>query len=367
MKILIATGLYPPDIGGPATYTKFLERHLSGYGIEYTVVAFTHVRKYPKIIRHVLYLKELLKVGKTVDIIYALDTISVGIPALIASRILRKKLFLRVPGDYAWEQGQQRFGITDTLDDYLKKKEKPFAVRVLAWAQSRVARSATRVVVPSEYMKTVVSAWGVRAENVVRIYSALNPILVALSKEELREKYKYNGFVCITAARLAPWKGIEALIDVTTTLRAQGVDIMLEILGDGDLREHLAQYIEKKDAMYYVHLRGQVNKSELAERIKGADAFVLNTSYEGLSHQLLEVMEIGVPIVTTPVGGNVELITHEVEGLVVPWNNRKDMSDALMRIRDKDPILPLVLERAHAKVLLFREEVIIPKIIQLFT
>ncbi len=367
MKILIATGLYPPDIGGPATYTKFLERHLTQHGIEYTVVAFTHVRKYPKLIRHALYLLRLLKAGHRVDIIYALDTISVGIPALVASRILRKKLFLRVPGDYAWEQGQQRFGITDTLDEYLKKKEKPFLVSVLAWLQSVVARSASRVVVPSEYMKTVVSAWGVRRENVVRIYSALNPIVVALSKEELRKKYGYSGFVCVTAARLTPWKGIEALIDVTATLRARGVDIALEILGDGDLREHLTRYIEKKDALYFVHLRGQVDKSELAERIKGADAFVLNTSYEGLSHQLLEVMEIGVPIVTTPVGGNVELITHEVEGLIIPWNNRGEMSVALMRIKDKDPILPSILERAHAKVLLFREEVIIPKIIELFS
>ena len=232
--LLIATGLYPPDIGGPATYTKFLERHLPAHDIEYGVVAFTHVRKYPKLIRHILYLWRLLRAGRSVDIIYALDTVSVGIPALIATRILGKKLFLRVPGDYAWEQGQQRFGITDTLDDYLKKKEKPFKVRVLAWLQSLVARSASRVVVPSEYMKTVVSAWGVRPENVVRIYSALNPIVVEENKEQLREKYEYSGFVCITAARLTPWKGIEALIDVASTLRARGVDITLEILGDGD-------------------------------------------------------------------------------------------------------------------------------------
>ena len=156
MRILISTGLYFPDIGGPATYTKFLERHLPQNGIDFEVVAFTGVRKYPKIIRHLVYIFLLLKKGRNADIIYALDTVSVGVPALIASFLLRKTLYLRVPGDYAWEQGQQRFGITDTLDEYLVKKEKAFPVRVLAWLQYRVAKRAAKIIVPSEYMKTVV-------------------------------------------------------------------------------------------------------------------------------------------------------------------------------------------------------------------
>src|SRR3989338_3118004 len=112
MRVLIATGLYPPDIGGPATYTRFLERHLPKHGIGLDVAAFTVVRKYPKVIRHIIYFFTLMRKGRHADIIYALDTISVGVPALVASYLLGKTLYLRVPGDYAWEQGQQRFGIT---------------------------------------------------------------------------------------------------------------------------------------------------------------------------------------------------------------------------------------------------------------
>ncbi len=48
--------------------------------------------------------------------IYALDPVSVGLPALFASQIASKKFVLRVAGDYAWEQGMQRFGVTDRLD-----------------------------------------------------------------------------------------------------------------------------------------------------------------------------------------------------------------------------------------------------------
>ena len=331
MKILIATGLYAPDIGGPATYTKFLERHLPKNGIAYDVASFSTVRKYPKIIRHIVYLFMLLKRGRSADVVYALDTISVGVPALIVSYLLGKTLYLRVPGDYAWEQGQQRFGVTDILDTYLIKKEKPFPVRVLAWLQYRVALRATKIIVPSDYMSGVVGLWGIEENKIVRIYSALNPIEVAGTKEGLRTHFGYTGFVVITAARLTPWKGIDTLIDVVADFRDAGIDMMLEIIGDGTEWKHLEERIQKRNAESYIHLRGTLHKQELAERVKASDVFVLNTSYEGLSHQLIEVMDIGVPIVTTPVGGNIELITDDQEGLLVSYNDTKQIMDAITR------------------------------------
>jgi glycosyltransferase involved in cell wall biosynthesis len=367
MKILIATGLYFPDIGGPATYTKFLERHLPSHGIDFDVVAFTGVRKYPKIIRHLVYTFLLLSKGRGVDVIYALDTVSVGVPALVASFILRKKLYLRVPGDYAWEQGQQRFGITDTLDEYLTKKEKPFPVRVLAWLQTRVARSATRVVVPSDYMKGVVGAWGIQSEKITRVYSALNPVIIAETKDDLRAHFGYEGFVVLTAARLVPWKGIAALIDASIKLKKTGLNIILEIVGDGVLEAELKEHIQKNNATTYVNLRGKLPKEELAKRVKASDAFVLNTSYEGLSHQLLEVMDIGTPIVTTPVGGNVELIADQNEGLLVGFNDCDAIVRALSLLQKDTEKSDMYVRNAREKAKLFREDIIIPEIISLFS
>jgi len=110
MKLLIATGLYAPEIGGPATYTAFLEKHLLRYGVAYEVLPFSVVRKYPKVIRHFAYLIKLLLRSRGTTALYALDTVSVGLPVCIASFLTRKPYLLRVPGDYAWEQGQQRYG-----------------------------------------------------------------------------------------------------------------------------------------------------------------------------------------------------------------------------------------------------------------
>src|SRR3989344_2738828 len=110
-RILVATGLYPPDIGGPATYTKMLETHLPKRGVELTVAPYGWVRRYPKIFRHTAFMWKLIRESRGCDAIYALDPVSVGLPALIASKITRKPLFLRIVGDYAWEQGQLRFGV----------------------------------------------------------------------------------------------------------------------------------------------------------------------------------------------------------------------------------------------------------------
>ena len=118
MKVLIATGIYPPESGGPATYAKLLRDELPKYGIEVAVLAFREVRHFPKLVRHLAYAWKVFRMGRGMDAIYAQDTMSVGVPTRLANVFLRKKNIVRVPGDHVWEQGMQRYGITDTLDTF---------------------------------------------------------------------------------------------------------------------------------------------------------------------------------------------------------------------------------------------------------
>jgi glycosyltransferase involved in cell wall biosynthesis len=354
MKLLIATGLYPPDIGGPATYTVFLEQHAPQHGFELTVVPFTTFRRYPVIVRHFLYLFSLVRRARGCAVILALDTVSVGIPALLASFVTSKPLVLRVPGDYAWEQGQQRFGVTETLDQYRTHTNHDMAVRVLAWLQNRVAMHARHVIVPSDYMKTVVHGWGVPSERITRIYSELKPF-----DSTGVEKKDGSDFVVTTAARLVPWKGIAALIDAIVSLRTSGVPVNLTIIGDGVCRTELESQVHACKAEGYVRFLGALERSELGKELVRSDVFVLNTSYEGLSHQLLEVMSLGIPIVTTPVGGNVELIEHNVTGLMVPFNDIKRLSEAIRSLYQDRELGVALTSRARDFVQKFDGEILI--------
>ncbi len=267
MRLLIATGLYPPDIGGPATYTKFLEKHLASFGVEYEVLPYTIVRKYPRVVRH--------------------------------------------------------------------------------------------IIVPSEYMRKLVETWGVPSEKITRIYSTPKSIEILETKEALRSQFQYKDFIVLTACRLVPWKGVGALIEVVKTLRDKQLPISLEILGDGVCRKELEEKVTQLGMGAFVTFRGNLDRDEMGKRIKASDVFVLNTSYEGLSHQLIEVMAIGTPIVTTPVGGNVELIMHQQTGILAPFNDYEKITEAIVELYNNPSQRESRALRAREKSLEFKEEKVI--------
>ncbi len=366
VKILVAAGLYPPDIGGPATYAKMLEEVLPPAGFELQVLPFGEVRKYPKLFRHVIYAWRLWRHAKDSDVVYALDQVSVGLPALLVSKLARKPFLVRLGGDYAWEQGQQRFGVTATLDEYTdNKRSMPRPVKWLASVQSLVTRSATKVIVPSDYMKGIASTWNKNNDNIVRIYSVLHSIEVSGSKEELRQQLEYTKPTIVTAARLVPWKGVEALLDVTKELSAVYDEIELVVIGSGSEEEKLKLYAKENGLSDRVRFTGSLAKEALGAAVKAADVFVLNTAYEGMSHQLLEVMDLEVPIVTTKVGGNPELITDRESGLLVTFNDRDALAKSIDELLKDDFLREKLVAKAKVRTVDFEKELVTKQLIEL--
>lgn len=360
LQLLIATGLYPPDIGGPATYSRMLEEKLEEHGVNLTILPFGTVRHLPKIVRHFVFAWTLFKSARGCDIIYALDSVSVGLPAYLVSIITRKPFFVRLGGDYAWEQGQQRFGLTQSLDEYTRnKKDIPFMVRLLASVQKFVVTHASYVIAPSEYLKSIIATWGVHTDKIKVIYSALFPLEVSQSKASLREQLAYNGPVVVTVGRMVPWKGFSELIDVIAELRTEIPDITLIIIGDGPLHASLQAKVISMGLEDHVRMPGKLGKEALGAALKGADVFVLNTSYEGLSHQLLEVMDLGIPIVTTSVGGNIELITHGVSGLLVPPRDNKALAQSIKQVLQSESLRTLLVQSARIRLSDFSQDTVV--------
>ena len=294
MKILIATGLYPPESGGPATYTKLLEERLPAYGFEVSVLPFSTVRHLPKRKRHFAYFKKCLEMAEHADVVYAQDTVSVGFPAAFAAKMAGKKFVVRVPGDYSWEQARQRFGVTDELDAFQKKYYGPRVI-LLRLLQKFVVRRARVVIVPSIYMQRIVFGWGARS---MLIYNG-----IGLPVPAIEPKGRPGGFLVVSAGRNVPWKGFEGL-----------------------------KRVVGREQNWHLFIADGLPRAEALGWAKVADVFVLNSTYEGLSHQLIEVMSLGTPIVATAVGGNPELITDRVEGLLIPPNNDNALYLALKDI-----------------------------------
>ena len=137
MRICIATPLYLPDIGGPATYSKLLNDELPRRGFVVDVMSFGDVRYLPFFVRHIAYFFKLLKKGKNADIIFAQDPLGVGLPALCAAKMLGKKFLLKIVGDRAWEEYMnQESGIKNQeyeLLDMFQHKKYGFGIEMRRW------------------------------------------------------------------------------------------------------------------------------------------------------------------------------------------------------------------------------------------
>ena len=118
MKMLIATGIYPPDIGGPAQYAQGVEEAWKKEGHQVKVLAFRFERKLPTGIRHLYYFLRVLFSLPGVDFVFSPDTFSAALPALLACKLLGKKLIIRTGGDFLWEQYVERTGELVLLRDF---------------------------------------------------------------------------------------------------------------------------------------------------------------------------------------------------------------------------------------------------------
>jgi len=290
MKILLAAGIYPPDIGGPATYTERLSKALGQPVISYS----GKLKKYPKGLKHLLYFLCLLWLAKDKDVIYAQNVTSAGLPALFAAKILRKRLILKVVGDAAWEQ------------------KKPY----LKIIQQYVAKNAVKIIAPSQYVKEMVISWGVSAEKITVIYNAVeNSSLPNMTKDEAKKKIGVEGDIILSAGRNVPWKGFDDLRAIMPDLLKENPNFRLVIVGE-----------DKK-----------VPHEQMSFYFKAADVFVLNSGYEGLSHVILEAMNFGVPVIASREGGNPELIQDNFNGLLVEYKNREQIKEAILKLwRDKE-------------------------------
>jgi glycosyltransferase involved in cell wall biosynthesis len=307
-KILIATPLYPPDIGGPATYARELVAGLPARGVEVVLLKFSDVRHLPKLIRHYVYYRRLLQELRHADAVLALDPVSVGLPAMRAAKKLGKPLIVKIVGDYAWEQGVQRFGVTQNLDEFVKTPQKNFFVKKLQHLEFKVAMAAVKIIVPSEYLMDIVSAWGVPKENIVIINNAVR------IPENLPAQTKEKDFLIVSAGRRVPWKGFEVL-----------------------------ERLQKQHPEWQVQILSDKPREEVLGWMKAADVFVLNSTYEGFPHTLVEAMTLGTPVVATTIRANRSLVGNA--GMLVPPGDDAALEQALIEIQ-KNPAL--ARERARA-------------------
>jgi len=329
MKMLICTGIYPPDIGGPATYSKLLFEELPNRGFGVEVLSFGSVRRLPRIVRHFFYFCKVLNKSRKNDIIFAQDPVSVGLPVCLACFLMRKKFVLKIVGDYAWEQYQQKRGAKFITPEEFQNGKFDFITELRRKIERGVAKRADKVIVPSEYLKKIVLMWGVEEKKVKVVYNSFDAPIVGSPTPH--SECGESDFVIVSAGRPVPWKGFKMLRDLEPEIKKDIPSAKLTILE-------------------------RVSHEEVLRYFRAGDLFVLNTGYEGLSHLILEAMAMEIPVITTNVGGNPELIKDGENGILVEYNNKEQIKNAILKLYKDENLRKRLAQKAKEKVKEFSKD-----------
>jgi len=173
------------------------------------------------------------------------------------------------------------------------------------------------------------------------------------------------GKILLTIARLTPWKGVALLIEAMPDLIKKYGRIKLVVVGRGSEEKnlkHLAKNLKIEDRVIFT---GKAERQEVNDYLAVADVFLLNTNYEGMSHTLLEALKAGLPIITTPAGGNPETIENGVSGLLVGYNDQVKLTEAIGKILADSALAARLAQNARVKVLFFNKERMLNELINI--
>lgn len=340
-RLFIASGIYLPESGGPATYLSELLPILHGRGWDIRVLTFadrsvdthdpypvTRILRTSLPVRMARYAAAARPLLDWANLTY-LHTL--GLP-LIGSR--RAPRIVKIVGDLAWERAIRKGWIAPTTDvDAFQTGWYPWLAERDKRARAREAAAMDGVIVPSAYLKRMVVGWGVEPDRVQVIYNALPPADHAadLPATQAAARAQLNlppdAPIVLTVGRILPWKGVDHLI--AALARARVPDLRLIAAGDGDLIPALQAQADALGLSDRVTFLGRVGRDRMPAYMRAADYVALYSGYEGLSHTLLESLRVGTPVIASDKGGNPEVVTHGVNGLLVPYVSVDALTAAL--------------------------------------
>lgn len=339
MKILITVGIFPPDIGGPASFVPKIAELYSNSGHDVTVVCLTDrkqtdnlnfkvvriLRNQNLLIRWIKTVSQIIRQGYNADLLFVN-----GLPmeSYIANIFTRKKLIRKIVGDWAWERGMNKKIINESFDEFQNNKHN-LHLEIAKFSRGWTATKADLIITPSNHLKNVVKGWGVKENRIKVIYNGTK----LKNKPDPIDDQPNDYFKFITVGRLAPWKNIDIIIEALSDYKKANQNFIFYIVGSGPEETKLKKLVNDLDLENFVTFTGQLQKDDLNYYLQKSDIYIQASSYEGLPHVILEAMSHNLSIISTPIGGTNEVIQDGKNGWV--WeleNNFKPNKNNLIEI-----------------------------------
>ena len=341
MRVLVTVGIFPPDIGGPATFVPKIAKYFQdelNYEIEILTLSDNKNsninddfsvkridRNLPIIYRWLKTIFTIYKLGKNKDLIFVNG---LGTETTIANIFLKKKIIRKIVGDPVWERAYSKAKISESFDEF-QVKNYGFSISLQKKVRSFSIKKSDIVVTPSKHLKNFILNLGFK--NKIEIIN--NGVFIP---EENTNIFTNDQINITIVSRLVSHKNIKKIIRAISDLNDPLV--YLNIIGDGPELNQLQKISLESNNKDNIIFHGKLNRDEINHIFLNSDIYIQASNYEGLPHSLLEAMSYGIPVLCTPVGECKEILGNEDRGYIldlpVSKNNIKSKISEIIGEKD---------------------------------
>jgi glycosyltransferase involved in cell wall biosynthesis len=343
VRVLVVSGIWPPDVGGPASHAPDVAEFLRGRGHDVEVVTTADappperpypVRAVPRHhrvgVRHYRGAALVHHRAREVDVVYT--TGMFGRSALGAS-IARTPYVVKLTADPAFERSRRRGLVEGNVDEFQRGRS-GVAVSLLRFARDVELRHAAHVFTPSAYLRRLAIAWGVSRERVSVLPNPAPAVPELASRGELRRTLGLNGATLAFAGRLTAQKSLGRALEAVAA--ADGVSLV--IAGEGPDRGPLESRAAELGLGARVSFLGALPRERVVELFRAADATILSSSWENFPHTVVEALAVGTPVLAMEAGGVAEIVQDGVNGLLVAAGDTDALAEAVRRYFEDDEL-----------------------------
>ena len=327
MRVLVVSGIWPPDVGGPASHAPEVAEFLLGRGHSVEVVTTAAAepapagypvhwvsRELPVGARHFTAAMEIARRAWSADVVYS--TGMLGRTAL-GTALARRRFVAKLTQDPAFERALRRGRFRGDPVEFQSSD----SARVLRAARDFEVRRAAHVLCPSAFLAGLVRGWGVPESRISVLPNPTPPL------PELPERAPHDRPQLAFAGRLTAPKALGVALEAV----AQVPEVDLALAGDGDERAVLESRARELGLNGRVRFLGSLPRDEVLALLRASDAVLLSSAWENFPHTLVEALAVGTPAIATAVGGVREIVTDGENGLLVPPGDPAALADAIRR------------------------------------
>jgi len=325
MKVLIVSGIWPPDVGGPASHAPEVAEWLRerGHEVEAVVTAGSAPapeaypvrfasRSLPPGVRHAAALRLIVARARQVDVVYSTGMFG---RSSLGAFLARTPLVLKLTADPAFERARRRGLVAGEVGDF-QAGGGGLLAGILRRARDAAVARAAHIVCPSAFMRELVVSWGVPGERVTLLPNSAPRVTDAAAFDPGPRP------VLAFAGRLTAQKDLGVALAALREL--DGVRLL--IAGDGPERERLEAAAGDR-----VEFLGPLPRARVLGLLAAADAAILTSAWENFPHGVVEALAVGTPVIATRTGGVAEVVVDGKNGLLVEPGDTRAFIEAVRR------------------------------------